>query len=193
MLTGPVASRSECRFCAARRCRSADFSLCAGCGEEEAPKNQGEVTVKMAADVQPVPPSKEKRQGSTGTGVNHQPERCQASTEGQTSSIRRSNTSVFVGPVGLEPTTYGVPVRRAAVRTFGPVSCLVTAAWLWLFGSRKQPSCPARCPSRVVPGCCPAGVATDALVAGAEPIVLVGRLDGVRLDGGQVPWGGVRR
>ena len=49
--------------------------------------------------------------------------------------------------MGLEPTTYGVPVSRAAVRTLGRFSCVVAAAWLWLFWARKRPPCPARCPS----------------------------------------------
>src|SRR5215203_615555 len=47
-------------------------------------------------------------QGSTGTGVNHQPEPCKASTGTQTSSIKRSRTAGKVGPVGLEPTTRGL-------------------------------------------------------------------------------------
>ena len=56
---------------------------------------------------------------------------------------------MFVGPVGLEPTTYGVPVSRAVVRTLGRFSCLLATAWLWLFGPRKRFPCPARCPSAV--------------------------------------------
>ena len=53
-------------------------------------------------------------QGSAQTGVKLQPKHRQALTGNDLPSISRSNTLVFVGPVGLEPTTYGLKVRSSA-------------------------------------------------------------------------------
>jgi hypothetical protein len=47
-------------------------------------------------------------QGSTGTGVNHQPEPGQASTGTAMSTIKRSNTSEVEPPWGIEPQTYAL-------------------------------------------------------------------------------------
>ena len=47
-------------------------------------------------------------QGSTETGVKHQPKHRQASAGDDLSSISRSNTQGFVGRVGLEPTAQGL-------------------------------------------------------------------------------------
>jgi hypothetical protein len=48
-------------------------------------------------------------------GHRHQPEHRQPSAEGQTSSLRRTNTQGLVGRLGLEPRTDGLKVRCSAI------------------------------------------------------------------------------
>ena len=58
----------------------------------------------------------------------------------------RALACVFVGPVGLEPTTYGVLVGPSLVTLKVALTCMFVGAWLWLFLPAQPPRCPARCP-----------------------------------------------
>lgn len=46
---------------------------------------------------------------------------------------------VFVGPVGLEPTTYGVLVGPSSTSLKVALNCMFVGAWLWLFLPAQPP------------------------------------------------------
>ncbi len=75
----------------------------------------------------------------------------------------RALACVFVGPVGLEPTTYGVLVGPSLVTLKVALTCMFVGAWLWLFLPAQPPpvSCSVSCLGPFQVGANRAGLRSD--------------------------------